>query len=68
MKNTLPHIFNYETTIFDKKIIWKGNLEKVLERFKIQETYSLKQAQSIMYLNEYFYVFLYRERYYASTK
>ena len=38
---------------FEKSV----SLEKILEYLKIQETYSLKQAQSIIYLNENFNMF-----------
>ena len=38
------------------------NLEKNIEYLKIQEKW-LKIWQSVIYLKEYFYVFLYPERY-----
>ena len=43
-------------------------IEKSLEYLKIQESLRSEISQNIIYLMKYFYVFLYPERYYASTK
>ena len=34
----------------------------------LEKAYGLKISQNIIYVKEYFYVFLYPERYYTSTK
>ena len=34
----------------------------------LEKAYCLKISQNIIYVKEYFYVFLYPERYYTNTK
>ena len=42
------------------------NIEKTLEYLKTKIAYGLKIFPSIIYVKEYFHVFLYSERYYTS--
>ena len=60
VKNSLPHLVNYEKTIFwRKQIIWKCDitaviLEKTLEYLKSKKAYDLKISHS-EYLEMFFY-------------
>ena len=74
MKNTLIYIVNYEKATSDQKKeieicnMTSVNLEKTLEYLKTQESLRSENLKSIIYVNEQFYVFLYRERYYTTAK
>ena len=73
-ENTLPHIANYEKTIFKKKKNSKVPHDALQLRknpqniWRSKKAYGLKISQRTIYVKEYFYVFLYPEKYYTSTK
>ena len=67
MKNALPHIVNYERTIFGKKKCkLRHNIrQKFLEYFKIQEGLpSENLTEYYLYKGIWLSVFVYSERYY----
>ena len=45
-----------------------ANLEETLEYLISKKAYGMKISQSIIYLNEYFYVFLFPEKHYTSVE
>ena len=68
------HIVNYEKKIYDNKkylnsATWRpSTYNNPSGIIRTKKAYGLEISQSIIYVKQYFYVFLYIKIYYTSTK